>query len=976
MSSSKNLILPPKEILDPPGTNPNYEYIILWMLKNNEYCEWREFKEESEIPESTLSNYINDLISKEFIDRFKRGHYKITSEGRSRFNEIIYDEELGRTKLVYPPKAILRKRNYEHWILWMLYNNEFCKWSDFRESPLSINQSSLSKSKNFLIDKGFIKNENKEYYITSSGKIEYFRMLKTYDLDRQSILEEESKRIEEITKRTNEFYDKYEIVDDDVKFRFLNNTLKMNYSKVENMLDGEEDFNKILLFLSMNHPDQYPEYMSPQAFAKIYDIKQTTLDFFIEKIVDEELYPVKFFRLEVFPDKEYYFQANEKLERILRAIIDDYITKHTYLDKLAGQDKRITSRLDVSSLLNNIINEICGNLFVDELKDSLRKFLPIYIKDLAYKIETEKKLISEDARREGFIWQNIFEEFQSFKPSVTKQELKEDIYHYSIDYSIFKALDVMQLNISDFVSILEFKKIFEPDNASIVDEINELFSKGKISKIKSVYNKYYEKFNELEDLIVRDLVATNTQDLTESIRLSEELIRKYPKLYIGYLFKSISLFSLLEFDEAYYIINEGLEVASNTSLLCEKAYILIYKDEYEKAVKLIDDVLESDSQNFLALKTKIITIMYQKNCCYLSHEEDFELIDKIIKLNPRDKQFYILKAILLSIITRYKEAKKIIKRDITINLFDKNPKLETAASFILIYSYLAQGKFNKASEIGESVYKRHSDHPIANLSWAIVDGYDLIYNFSGAKLKPDKFLTEIEISISQDQNVLNQARYYDLKSIVLEQIGMRKEAIEAIDNAIELVPVILDYKKHKSWILFRSERPSESLTLLDKLIEEFPQEEAVLLKLKSFIAFEIEDVDLGLEVCSISLEKYPDDYSMLNNKAIFLAELNRIDEALEAGRKLVSHAPDDGNYHDTYGEVLMKAGQYKDAIKELETAIELKPTAWYVYDTYTKLGICHRELGYEEEAISYFDRAEKIKSKKLPSERRMFGHKS
>jgi len=976
MSSSKNLILPPKEVLDPPGTNPNYEYIILWMLMNNDYCEWRDFTDESEISESTLSNYINDLMNKEYIDRFKRGHYKITTDGRSYFNEISYDEELGRPKLAYPPKAILKKRNYDHWILWMLYNNESCKWSDFREPPLSINQSSLSKSKNILIDNGFIKNENKEYYITSSGKVEYFRMLKTYDLDRQSILEEESKRIEEITMRTNEFYDKYGIVDDDIKFRFLNNTLKMNYSKVENMLDEEEDFNKILLFLSINHPDQYPEYISPQAFAKQYDIKQTTLDFFIEKIIDEELYPVKFFRVEVFPDKEYLFQANEKLERILRAIVDDYITKHTYLDKLDGYEIENKIRFNISNLINNIINEICDNLFANELKDSLRKFLPEYIKHLAYKIETKKRLISDDAKREGFIWQNIFEEFQSFEPTIIKQELKEDQYHYSIDYSIFKALDVMQLNQSDFLTTVEFKKLYDPENTDIFNEINDLYLKGKNSKVKSVYSKNNERFNELEDLIIRDLVAINAKDLTKSIKLSEELIRKYPELYIGYLFKSITLFSLLEFEDATYIINEGLERGNNASLLCESAYILLYENESEKAMKIIDNILENDPQNRLALKMRILTILYNKRCCILSHEDDIELIDKIIKLYPKDKQFYIFKAILLSIINRYKQAKKIIKRDTTISLFDKNQRIETAAYLTLLYSYLSQGKFSKASDVAEALEKRHSNHPISNLAWALLDGYDLIYNLSEVKLKPDKFLSEIDMSISQDQNILNQARYYGLKSIVLQQIGMDKEALEAIDNAIELAPVLLDYKKQKSWLLFRSNRLSESITLLDTLIMEFPQEESLLLKLKSLIAIEIGDVELGLELCDIAIKKYPDELGALNNKAIFLAMLNRTKEAKEICKRLVSSAPDDGNYHDTYGEVLILAQQYEEAIKELESALELNPKAWYVYDTYRKLAICHQELGNEEAARNYFERAEKIKARRLPSEREIFQQKS
>ena len=52
------------------------------------------------------------------------------------------------------------------------------------------------------------------------------------------------------------------------------------------------------------------------------------------EIVEKEIYPIKFFTLKTEDDKVYYFQVNEKLEKILSALVEDYITKYTYLDKL------------------------------------------------------------------------------------------------------------------------------------------------------------------------------------------------------------------------------------------------------------------------------------------------------------------------------------------------------------------------------------------------------------------------------------------------------------------------------------------------------------------------------------------------------------------------------------------------------------------------------------------------------------------
>ncbi|GAH17945.1 unnamed protein product, partial [marine sediment metagenome] len=152
--------------------------------------------------------------------------YQITRLGKSRFNDLSFDKGEVKKKINVPPKPILNKRNYEHIIHWALYNNDSLRWSDFR-SELSINQSSLSKALNTLKIKEYIVNENKEYKITPVGRAKYSLMLREYDLDRQSILEEETSRIDEITEKTSEFFEKYEIEDGELKFRFLNNILKL-----------------------------------------------------------------------------------------------------------------------------------------------------------------------------------------------------------------------------------------------------------------------------------------------------------------------------------------------------------------------------------------------------------------------------------------------------------------------------------------------------------------------------------------------------------------------------------------------------------------------------------------------------------------------------------------------------------------------------------------------------------------------------
>ena len=222
---------PPEKIYSPSMLKkPNYDHIILWMLVNNKECKWADFRQEPiEIPTGTLSRHLETLKRKGLVENFTRGYYRITTEGKKKFHELSSAKKKERL-LNYPPKLIIKSgRNYSHWILWMVYNNNYCKRSDFLEDPLSINQSSLSKNLSLLVEKGFVIKEDGKYIITRAGKSEYSRILRNYDLDRQTILEEEGKRIEDNTKKTIQFFEKFNISEKDIQFRFLSNILKLDY---------------------------------------------------------------------------------------------------------------------------------------------------------------------------------------------------------------------------------------------------------------------------------------------------------------------------------------------------------------------------------------------------------------------------------------------------------------------------------------------------------------------------------------------------------------------------------------------------------------------------------------------------------------------------------------------------------------------------------------------------------------------------
>ncbi|MFX1432060.1 MAG: tetratricopeptide repeat protein, partial [Promethearchaeota archaeon] len=510
----KSFNYPPKELIS--LYQKNNEFLLLWMLNNNECSTWSNLTKI--INKSTLSNYLNKFLDKEFVEKLsvdingsKKKVYRIKSGGKERFSLLSQGKK--KRRLSYPPNAILRRRNYNHWIHWMVYNNNSCKWADFLEKPLSINQSSLSKSLNFLIEKdGFVRKENKEYKITKIGKVEYANMLKQYDLDRQSILEVESKRIREITNRTNEFFRKYQIKDKNIKFRYINNILKLPYEneKIKYTFDSEENFNKVLLFLSLNHPNEFPNFIYPEDFSEEYGINLTKLKFALIRIVEDTIYSTKFFKLNVEKEKNYYFQANEKIEKILNAIVEEHVAKSTYLSNLSEMTPNETYELNLELVIEDILDEICGTLFQKGLRNALMKFLPDYIHYLAYKIEKKEELKDVNDKLEGLIWQKI----QAFNLNEKKSQFKEKDKIYDNISEINKAIKSNPNNIELYYS-----------KAKTLIDLNQN------REVLAFLNTMHENFPQEEKNIqlIKAYTFKEMKNVQVGLEIINELIKKYPE---------------------------------------------------------------------------------------------------------------------------------------------------------------------------------------------------------------------------------------------------------------------------------------------------------------------------------------------------------------------------------------------------------------------------------------------------------------
>jgi tetratricopeptide (TPR) repeat protein len=982
MSPSTKVVYPPKDILKPTfPESPDFEYIILWMLTNNEYCEWADFTQE--ISESTLSGHLKNLRKKELIEKPERNHYKITSMGKGRFRELNETKKTGGPSLHYPPKMIERTRNYDDIILWMVYNNDACRWSDFRDSEnLYINSNSLSGALNSLKDDGFVINENKEYKITPEGKVEYFKILKKYDLDRQSILEEENKRINQIKERTMEFFSDYFIDDDEIKFRFLNNVLRLDYGKVKQFLK-EGDFEKCLLYFSINHPDSYPDYISPEDFSYRYEIKTSTLNFFIDKVVEEDdFYPTKFFKLVVDEDRIYYIQRNETIEKILSAIVEKHIKKFSYLSSCCGSSTEGDSGtreekdvLTLEKLIKEILQEVCSKLFHENLKPALRDFLPEYIQYLAYKVESETKLNTEESKLDGLIWRTIFDEFQSFETTNGRidQESGEAEYAYNMETQAFLVLDVLNLTKYDILRSREFRERYNADNNEIFDEILELVGNLKLKEAREYFEREGSKLDDLLHSILEDLLASSINDLAYSISICDRLLEKYPDEPIPFVLKSLSHVLRGEFEEALDVIEDGSQKFTNSSIIIAQKAQLLQVINADEAVKLIDDTLKLKPDSNLLSRSKLLVYLHEKKFCKEHCERVLDFIDDLFKTKISDPEIVILKAIAYCLNKRDKDAEKLLLKEININPLVENPRVDTATYFTIASSYISRGMYDKALQTAELALAHYKNHPVSYLIKAMAQGYNLIYHFDPKELPVSEFMESMEKAIFLDQTKINLAKLYTFKSFILQGIKEFEDGLNTIDKALEIAPFYLPAYYQKIGLLMASKREIQAKELLDKMIEKFPSHEKSIRSQKSMVFYKMKDYEQGLAVLEDILKNYPEDTQAMNNASLFLAYLNRKDEAVEMAEKMIQLNPKDGNLYDSYGEILMVIGEQEKAIEYFEKALEIDNQGWYLFYSCYRMGKIYANLGNFEKAIEYLERSNVLTNKMLPAERDLYG---
>jgi hypothetical protein len=143
----------------------------------------------------------------------------------------------------------------------------------------------------------------------------------------------------------------------------------------------------------------------------------------VQNIIEENLYRINFFKLGFNGDKTYYFREDEKIDKMLRLIVDENIVNFSYLKKLQPNIPKEEKDLQTVELLENILNDICDKLFDRNIKPSLKKFIIEYLNFLYLKFQKESQTDKLVDKFKGLAFQNLvtlkLDDFEKIKKEKT-----------------------------------------------------------------------------------------------------------------------------------------------------------------------------------------------------------------------------------------------------------------------------------------------------------------------------------------------------------------------------------------------------------------------------------------------------------------------------------------------------------------------------------------------------------------------------
>ncbi|HPQ72268.1 MAG TPA: tetratricopeptide repeat protein [bacterium] len=313
-------------------------------------------------------------------------------------------------------------------------------------------------------------------------------------------------------------------------------------------------------------------------------------------------------------------------------------------------------------------------------------------------------------------------------------------------------------------------------------------------------------------------------------------------------------------------------------------------------------------------------------------------LDRSLEAYPDHVDTLFLKAGILAAQFKYDEAAELYQR-----ILELRPDHEQAAIFLAAL-YEEKGEMRKMRRLLEDFTK---ENPQAARAW---------YELGRVYLREENWSAAKKAFLAATQGEAENVKAWIGLAFACEELDRRDEAINAYQTALKLAPNDRVIRQQLIRLHLRSNDPDAAMEQVDKLEILGGGVDETLIARGAVLFYQGKPVD-ALAQFNLVLEKDPENHQARYFAAVCLARLNRIDEAMNAYRRIPADNPYYLDARIGLAYLLIRVNRAGDALAELDLLAEKFPGE---VDVLRARATVMTEMGRFEQAEQALEEARKI----------------
>ena len=484
---------------------------------------------------------------------------------------------------------------------------------------------------------------------------------------------------------------------------------------------------------------------------------------------------------------------------------------------------------------------------------------------------------------------------------------------------IYFALSKLYSNVTQHQKALEYvleAVKLNPDNLDYKEHASDVYI------ILGDYSNALKYLREISEKHPDDInILYNIGRMYEALKQPSEAVKYYENITENYQYDETVLIRMAD-------IYESFGDYANTAATVEKLLVLNPTDlnlkysaaaayvkipDYNSAIRIYEEILSTNPNN-RDVQTEIIKLYFRQN-------RNAEAFDKYSKLINRDS-------------------------------VDFMTKMDVAIAFMQ-----ASGDDPEALNVSRNILQNlQTSYPGEWMPEFYITYIDARDNPEASEKKFQELVSRVDTSAELYVQV--GFYYYEQREFKPALVFFKEGAAKFPDD------YRLNYLTGNCYYSLGQNR--ESLPFLEKAFELNPADLNVL----SNLGLVYDDLKMNAEtdnLYEVAFKHHPDNILLLNNYAYHLSERGeKLKEALEMSKKTIDKEPENSSYLDTYGWILFKLKDYKNAVIYIEKAVKINRNATlleHLGDVYEAMGEIVKALKYWKESLQLEPSAETVKSK-------------